>query len=483
MLLELQPEAHHSRSSLVLGWHNWDRVGIVLGTRVFTWLVSEFRLQVLAYHFRSFPDNPNKAHWALSSCVAQLKSIIQPLPRSMASRSSRRSSAAAPTPGSKMAASATSSLTSESAEVARKRKHRELEVLKELGQQERALATQHSALLRYVQARPLVATLGGPTASVRILHDRYVQATSEKEKQMKENATLRRIHSQHLTFRKKLAAARAAEERERQRERDGTGGVREEPTKEPESSESANEKHHLKMKLITTDACYEVIRAAYGDVCSFRTSRDFYTSNAEVLGWTHRYRLEEEKLQYSICKFFPRRTAHEISDRGWAVMTNESSYKALHSRGMTSNLHDIQTVNEDNRVFCRELQRPGQNAVMKTLLLMSRFQTDNGYMTIYRALDHVKFGFSGVVSPKTEAKSETDLMMNSTTPEPHVVWLDMFAWTSFESRSDGSGVDFHFGGEMKHFSADNAKFWMMEVLLMALRWESRTVGPLITLHS
>ncbi|KAG3154489.1 hypothetical protein PI124_g10735 [Phytophthora idaei] len=60
------------------------------------------------------------------------------------------------------------------------------------------------------------------------------------------------------------------------------------------SLQSANEKHHLKMKLITTDTCYEVIRAAYGDVCSFRTSRDFYTSNAEVLGWTHRYRLEGE---------------------------------------------------------------------------------------------------------------------------------------------------------------------------------------------
>ncbi|KAG3154497.1 hypothetical protein PI124_g10736 [Phytophthora idaei] len=96
---------------------------------------------------------------------------------------------AAPIPGSKMAANATSSLTSESAEVARKRKHRELvkrqhyqklEVLKELGQQERALATQHSALLRYVQARPLVAALGGLTASVRILHDRYVQATRSK---------------------------------------------------------------------------------------------------------------------------------------------------------------------------------------------------------------------------------------------------------------------------------------------------------------
>jgi hypothetical protein len=35
---------------------------------------------------------------------------------------------------------------------------------------------------------------------------------------------------------------------------------------------------------------------------------------------------------------------------------------------------------------------------------------------------------------------------------------------------------------MGQFCADNANFWVMEVLLMALRWESLTVGPLITLH-
>uniref|UniRef100_H3HDD2 START domain-containing protein n=1 Tax=Phytophthora ramorum TaxID=164328 RepID=H3HDD2_PHYRM len=341
----------------------------------------------------------------------------------MASRSSRRSSAdAAPAPKVVASRSSSPASGSEAVEDARKRKHRELvkrsyyqklELLKELRQQEQALSTQHAALLRYVRTRPPV---GGPSASVPELHEKYVQATSEKEQQMKENATLRHVHSQHLAFQKKLSAASANEE------------------------------------------------PAYLEVCNFRTSRDLYTANAEVLGWTHRYRLEGERLQYSICKHFPGRTAQELSERGWAIMTTESSYKALHSRGMTSNLHDIQTVNEDNRVFCRELQRPGQNAIMKTLLLSSRFRAEDGYMTIYRALDHDKFGFTG------------------RRLEPRVVWLDMFAWTSFENRDDSSGVDFQFGGEMKHFSVDNAQFWMLEVLLMALRWESRAVGPLITLQ-
>ncbi|KAG6615589.1 uncharacterized protein IUM83_05083 [Phytophthora cinnamomi] len=389
-----------------------------------------------------------------------------------------------------MAASASSSPTSasEAVEAARKRKHRELvkrsyyqklEVLKELRQQERALASHHSALLRYVQSRPPVVTIGGPTASVQLAHDRYVQATSEKERQAKENATLRRLHGEHLTFQKKLAAASAAEERERRQDKQLAGRNAEEPSKEPETD--SDDKLNVVMKPVTADACYEVIRAAYAEVCNFRTSRELYTSKQQVLGWTHRYRLEGENLQYSICKFFSGVEAQELSDRGWAIMTTESSYKALHSRGMTSNLHDIQTVNGDNRVFCRELQRPAQRTVMQTLFLSSRFQTAEGYMTIYRALDHEKFGFTGVSRPKTESNPAKDTL-NSRPSEPNVVWLDMFAWTSFENRSDGSGVEFQFGGEMKHFSADNAKFWMMEVLLMALRWESRTVGPLITLQ-
>ncbi|KAJ8571901.1 hypothetical protein ON010_g4933 [Phytophthora cinnamomi] len=278
---------------------------------------------------------------------------------------------------------------------------------------------------------------------------------------------------------KKLAAASAAEERERRQDKQLAGRNAEEPSKEPETD--SDDKLNVVMKPVTADACYEVIRAAYAEVCNFRTSRELYTSKQQVLGWTHRYRLEGENLQYSICKFFSGVEAQELSDRGWAIMTTESSYKALHSRGMTSNLHDIQTVNGDNRVFCRELQRPAQRTVMQTLFLSSRFQTAEGYMTIYRALDHEKFGFTGVSRPKTESNPAKDTL-NSRPSEPNVVWLDMFAWTSFENRSDGSGVEFQFGGEMKHFSADNAKFWMMEVLLMALRWESRTVGPLITLQ-
>ncbi|RLN73732.1 hypothetical protein BBJ28_00018881 [Nothophytophthora sp. Chile5] len=378
------------------------------------------------------------------------------------------------------------------AEAERKLKHRQLVkrayYQKLVRSKERALTAQHSALLRRVQQQPSVQPAGGPLPSVRVLHDQYVQLTSEKERHARENMALHRRCLEQATFQKKLGAASVAEARERQRESalasEGAG----ETSQDSESDSVAHcEPLDLGMTPMTDDACFEVIRPAYAEVRSFRTSRGLYTSNAQVFGWTHRYCLDGTKLQYSICKVFPSLTARELSGRGWTIMTTESSYRALHSRGMTSRLHSIQTVNEDNRVFCRELQRPGQDAVMKTLLLASRFQTEDGYMTIYRSLDHTKLGFSGSINSNSQShshssKSSQNSTSEHTTFEPRVLWLDMFAWTSFEDQRDGSGVEFHFGGEMQHFSTDNARFWMLEVLLMALRWENRAVGPTFTLQ-
>ncbi|KAG7398530.1 hypothetical protein PHYBOEH_010894 [Phytophthora boehmeriae] len=371
-----------------------------------------------------------------------------------------------------------SSSPSASAEALRKLKHRELvkrsyyqklEVLKQLRQQERSLSAQHSALLRYSQTRPPVATAGGPPATILALHEKYIQLTRDKELEVRVNQTLLKTHSQHQISQKKLKAFAAAEQKERRDERADRSSP--EPSQEPEADPAALGDE---MKLVTADMCCEVICPAYTEIRSFRTSRDLYTSNVQVLGWTHRHRLEGSNLQYSIAKFFPALTARELCDRGWEIMTTESSYRALHSQGMTSNLHSIQVVDDDNRVFCRELQRPGQGVIMKTLFLASRFETEDGHMTIYRALDHAKLGFTGVNSSSSDTSLRQALLASK--------WLDMFAWTSFEDRSDGSGVEFNFGGEMKHFSVDNAHFWMMEVLLMALRWESRAVGPLITLQ-
>lgn len=283
-----------------------------------------------------------------------------------------------------------------------------------------------------------------------MLRDLYVRLTTIREALQKEHKALNKLAEQHEQFRVRLAHI-VETERENERERQQATP-------------------YVTITPMTEKACYQVIREAHESALSFMESKNTYSLGSEVFGWTHRYRFCDNGslLQYSIAKAFPSQSAFELCQRGWAIMTNPQTYQELHSTSMTSHMHLVQRVNRDSVVLCRILRRKSQRTVFKTLLLASQFQVDKGYMTIYRAVDHERILRQNLAD---EREGE----------EPHsVVWLDMFAWTYFEDMEDGR-VRFEFGGNMQHTTSENARFWMMEVLLMALRWESQAVGPLFTL--
>ncbi|TMW64155.1 hypothetical protein Poli38472_014272 [Pythium oligandrum] len=217
---------------------------------------------------------------------------------------------------------------------------------------------------------------------------------------------------------------------------------------------------------VSLSTCYEVSRRTWSDIQTFMARTDHFHLGSQVFGWEHRYRFadrSERHLQYSISKTFPSISAQELSRRSWRAMTTETSYQALHTSSMTSRLRLIQRVDEHNLIFLRLLGRPNQETVFKTRCLISRFQVERGYVTIYRSMN------PEYVQPAVKEDS------------PHTVWLEMFSWTYFEELKEENKVRFEFGGEMRHQSTDNARFWMMELLLMALRWENMVVGPRFTL--
>lgn len=283
-----------------------------------------------------------------------------------------------------------------------------------------------------------------------VLRDLYVRLTTIREELQKEHEALNKLARQHEQFRVRLAQIVEAE-RELERERQ-------------------HATPYVTITPMTEKSCYQVIHDAHKSALNFMESKNTLTLGSEVFGWTHKYRFCDggSLLQYSISKAFPSQSAFELCQRGWAIMTTPQTYQELHSTSMTSQIHLVQRVNCDNAVMCRILRRKSQTTVFKTLLLASQFQVEKGYMTIYRAIDRER-----ILRQNLADEQEGE--------EPHsVVWLDMFAWTYFEDLDDGR-VRFEFGGNMQHTTSENARFWMMEVLLMALRWESKAVGPLFTL--
>lgn len=324
-------------------------------------------------------------------------------------------------------------------------------MLSELRELEKALKNQYQALVKSSSARrEATGDLGQDCSDSSVLRDLYVRLTKIKENLQTENTALQKLSREQEHFQSRLEQIVYSDQQAEKKQQETTTYV----TITPMSEQS----------------CYEVIRLAYKSALSFMESKNVLTLGSEVFGWSHKYRFESNgsHLQYSISKTFPSLSAFELSQRGWKIMTTEKSYQELHSMSMTSRLHLIQRINDDNAVFCRVLRRKHQKTLLKTLLLASRFQVARGFMTIYRAIDRNR-----ILSQNLVDEQEGEELYR-------VVWMDMFAWTFFEDLDDGS-VRFEFGGHMPHISSDNATFWMMEVLLMALRWENKAVGPIFTL--
>ncbi|RLN62000.1 hypothetical protein BBP00_00005032 [Phytophthora kernoviae] len=62
-------------------------------------------------------------------------------------------------------------------------------------------------------------------------------------------------------------------------------------------------------------------------------------------------------------------------------------------------------------------------------------------------------------------------------------WLDMFTWTLFEEDlGDENAVKFSYGGIVYSTEAASTHVWMMEILLLALRWEAKVVQPTFMLR-
>lgn len=327
--------------------------------------------------------------------------------------------------------------------------------LNELREQERALKAQYQTLLKSSHAQADVQVVRGEVphaAGASVLRDLYVRLTTIREELQKEHMALEKLARQHEKFQVRLAQVAEAERENERTQQQATP--------------------YVTITPMTEKSCYQVIRGAHASALSFMASKNTLTLGSEVFGWMHKYRYRDggSLLQYSISKTFSSLSAYELSQRSWEIMTTQKTYQELHSTSMTSQIHLVQRVNRDNAVLYRILRRKSQKTLFKTLLLASQFQVEKGFMTIYRAIDRER-----IVQQNLADEQEGE--------EPHsVAWLDMFAWTYFEDLDDETGnVRFEFGGNMQHTSSENASFWMLEVLLMALRWESKAVGPLFTL--
>ncbi|GMF15760.1 unnamed protein product [Phytophthora lilii] len=228
----------------------------------------------------------------------------------------------------------------------------------------------------------------------------------------------------------------------------------------------------LNFKPITSDECIAIVREAYTDVRAFADKQHYESTGASVFGWRDRRQIDGETMRFFLEKTFENYTAAEISSRMWDLVSSEDGVNRIYASDVAINFHLVQRVNDENVLFYRTIEPQGVNMVLKTLILASRVQIDdNGsFMVLFRSVD-----------PKTRGIVRKDSIDPSGfSTEKKEIWSDAFSWGLYEAVGDrGQHCRNYFGGFVSSLLTERSfEFWLMHILLIAVRCENEVIGPL-----
>ncbi|KAF1324313.1 hypothetical protein FI667_g9860, partial [Globisporangium splendens] len=322
--------------------------------------------------------------------------------------------------------------------------YRQLNAVNELKEQVRLLEAEYARViglqtgptLHLPRSISLLDDENGKDNEESALVDVYAQLTLQKEELRKENEALKATALTHAKFQRLVELALDAE------------------------------------------MCQQVTITTYNEILTFqRRYSNRESTGANVLGWRDERRiLEDDRLQFSVRKLFHDRTAAELSLTGWLI-TSTPKFRNVYTESIDIQFHVLQQVDADNVIMYRILHSLDGLYVNKTLFLTTRFRTETGYMVLFRSLDPDGRILEFESSPAHTTEPEVDEGRISQGKQHQ--WLSLYTWVIFdEVGENGEHCYFDFNGILPNQSGE----WMLEMLLLVLRWENIVVGPLFTLQ-
>ncbi|KAL3664939.1 hypothetical protein V7S43_010115 [Phytophthora oleae] len=247
-------------------------------------------------------------------------------------------------------------------------------------------------------------------------------------------------------------------------------------SKAEKSSEEMKSKPVLEFTPITEDECITIVREAYADVRAFADKQHYESTGASVFGWRDRRQVDGETMRFFLEKTFENYTAAEISSRMWDLVSSEHGVNRIYASDVAINFHLVQRVNDENVLFYRTIEPQGVNMVLKALVLASRVQIDdNGsFMVLFRSVDPVARGVM-----KQDMADASGFLT-----KPKEIWSDVFSWGLYEAVGDhAQHCRNYFGGFVSSLLTQRSlEFWLMHILLIAVRCENEVIGPLFIMQ-
>ncbi|TDH74321.1 hypothetical protein CCR75_006228 [Bremia lactucae] len=236
-----------------------------------------------------------------------------------------------------------------------------------------------------------------------------------------------------------------------------------------QSRSKTTSKPVLDFTPISEDECITIVREAYTDVKAFADYQRYEETGAKVFGWRDRRQVDGDTMRFFLEKTFEHLTAKEISSRMWDLVSSERGVNRIYASDVAIQFHLVQRVNDANVLFYRTIEPRGGNEVLKALVLVSRVQVDdNGtFMLLFRSVDPRSRGIS---------RQETFQPLSM----KKEIWSDVFSWGLYEAVGEsGQHCRNYFGGFVSSLlTQQSLDFWLMHILLIAVRCENEVIGPL-----
>ncbi|KAG3099672.1 hypothetical protein PI124_g18078 [Phytophthora idaei] len=212
------------------------------------------------------------------------------------------------------------------------------------------------------------------------------------------------------------------------------------------------------------DECLEINRVAYGRILADIEKQRHKPHKGTTLGWTDRRRFDDGVMSYCFSKLFANRSSSQLAENTWQLATDMKRTSRFFSVFLNVDVHIVQHVDMNNVVCMRTVNQADHDVVLKSLYLLTRFETEKGTIILVHGLD-----------PSRLEDDFTTLAMVGKAE----MWQDDFRWILLEDGEGGCRMSY---GGLVLVEHPWEQFWLCEVLLLALRWESSVVAPLFSLR-
>ncbi|GLD97296.1 hypothetical protein PINS_up005980 [Pythium insidiosum] len=185
-------------------------------------------------------------------------------------------------------------------------------------------------------------------------------------------------------------------------------------------------------------------------------------STARIFGWSDFRCKTGTAVSFAVRKTFVHSSIDELAERTWHVLRSETKMHAIVPTPLECEFHVRQELSDDAVLIDRRTRDPRvpDRRVVRTAYLSVRGQdVAGGRFVAMKTLDDPRMRL---------ALSDSEL------------WCDIFYWFYFTRSRGRYGEEcttVEFGGSSSYMSEEIARYWVAELVFVAIRWETAVVAP------